>query len=123
MRAFLKYNHERYLRGRSSEVDKEVPLYKVENQPHIHYGKGSVILYALQDYIGEKSVNRAMRNFLEEYKYKAPPYPTSLDFIRHLEPEVPDTMQYLIDEWIKNITIYDNRLIYAKYSKINDDNY
>ena len=49
MREFLKYNHNRYLSGRSQEVDKEVPLYKVENQPHIHYGKGSLILFALQD--------------------------------------------------------------------------
>ncbi|MFT5901322.1 MAG: ABC-2 type transport system permease protein, partial [Bacteroidia bacterium] len=29
MREFLKYNHNRYLSGRSQEVDKEVPLYKV----------------------------------------------------------------------------------------------
>ena len=43
MREFLKYDHQRYLRGRSREVDKELPLYKVENQQHIHYGKGSVL--------------------------------------------------------------------------------
>ena len=67
MREFLKYDHDRYLRGRSRETDNEVPLYKVENQGHIHYGKGSVILYALQDYIGEEKVNFAMRSFLEEY--------------------------------------------------------
>ena len=70
MREFLKYNHNRYLRGRSGEYDKELPLYKVENQTHIHYGKGSVILYALQDYIGEEKVNTAMKNFLEQFKYR-----------------------------------------------------
>ena len=51
MREMLKYDHDRYLRGRSGEREKELPLYKVENQSYIHYGKGSVILYALQDYI------------------------------------------------------------------------
>jgi len=35
MREFLKYNHDRYLRGRSSETKKELPLYKVENQGYI----------------------------------------------------------------------------------------
>jgi hypothetical protein len=115
MREFIKYDHNRYLRGRSSETDIELPLYQVENQGHIHYGKGSVILYALQDYIGEEKVNRAMRGFLEEYRYQEPPYPTSLDFLRYLEPEVPDSLAYLIDDWFKEITLYDNRLKEANY--------
>lgn len=116
MREFLKYNHERYLRGRSSEVDKEVPLFKVENQGHIHYGKGSLVLYALQDYISEDSVNKAMRNYLEEFKYAGPPYSTSLDFLRHLEPVVPDSLKYLINDWFKEITLYDLRLTEADYN-------
>lgn len=123
MREFLKYDHNRYLRGRSGEIDKELPLYKVENQTHIHYGKGSVILYALQDYIGEEKVNTAMKNFLDEFKYKAPPYPTSLDFLKHLEPEVPDSMKYLIDDWFKEITLYDNRLKEATFKELPNGKY
>lgn len=113
MKDFLKYDMNRYLAGRSGETRKELPLYKVENQQYIHYGKGSVILYALQDYIGEEKVNRAMKNFLEEFRYSTP-YPTSLDFLKHLEPEVPDSLQYLLTDWFKEITLYDNRLMEAK---------
>ncbi|ADR21612.1 hypothetical protein MATR_07570 [Marivirga tractuosa] len=123
MREFNKYNHNRYLRGRSGELEKELPLYKVENQGYIHYGKGSVILFALQDYIGEDNVNKAMRGFLEEYRYKGPPYPTSLDFLEYLEPQVPDSMKYLIDDWFKEITLYDNRMTDASYRKIEDGVY
>jgi hypothetical protein len=123
MREFIKYDHDRYLRGRSGEREKELPLYKVENQQYIHYGKGSVILYALQDYIGEEKVNLAMKNFLEEYRYKKPPYPTSLDFIRHLEPQVPDSLQYLVTDWFKEITLYDNRLKEANYKKLDNGKY
>ena len=47
MKDFLKYDYDRYLRGRTRESEKELPLYQVENQGHIHYGKGSVILFAL----------------------------------------------------------------------------
>jgi hypothetical protein len=123
MREFNKYNHNRYLRGRSGELEKELPLYKVENQGYIHYGKGSVVLFALQDYIGEENVNKAMRGFLEEFRYKGPPYPTSLDFLEYLEPEVPDSLKYLIDDWFKEITLYDNRMKEATYRKIEDGKY
>ncbi|MBC2846331.1 ABC transporter permease/M1 family aminopeptidase [Winogradskyella flava] len=123
MRQFLKYDHDRYLRGRSGEREKELPLYKVENQGYIHYGKGSVILYALQDYIGEEKVNLAMKNFLEEYRYQKPPYPTSLDFLKHLEPQVPDSLKYLVTDWFKEITLYDNRLKEAKYKKLDNGKY
>lgn len=123
MREFLKYDHDRYLRGRSGEREKELPLYKVENQGYIHYGKGSLILYALQDYIGEDKVNLAMKNFLEEYRYKKPPYPTSLDFLRHLEPQVPDSLKYLVNDWFKEITLYDNRLKEANYKKLDNGKY
>ena len=123
MREFLKYNHERYLRGRSQETDGELPLYKVENQGHIHYGKGSLILYALQDYIGEDSVNAAMREFLEQTRYKGPPYATSMDFLSILEPKVPDSLHYLINDWFKEITLYDYRLKEATYSKREDGKY
>lgn len=123
MREFLNYNHNRYLNGRSNDSDNELPLYKVENKMHIHYGKGSVILYALQDYIGEEKVNRAMRNFLEEFKYKKPPYPTSLDFMKHLEPQVPDSLKYLVNDWFKQITFYDNRLKKASYTKTENGRY
>jgi aminopeptidase N len=123
MREFLKYNHDRYLNGRSNESAKELPLYKVENQSHIHYGKGSVILYALQDYIGEEKVNTAMRNYLEEFKYRKPPYPTSLDFMRHLEPQIPDSLKYLVNDWYKEITLYDNRIKEAYYKKLKNGKY
>ena len=123
MRKFLKYNHDRYLRGRSGERKKELPLYKVENQGYIHYGKGSLILYALQDYIGEDKINTAMRQFLEEFKYKKPPYPTSLDFLDYLEPQLPDSLKYLIDDWFKEITLYDNRLNKAFYKKLKNKKY
>lgn len=115
MKDFLRYDMRRYLRGRSSEVDKELPLNKVENQMHIHYGKGSIIMYALQDYVGEEKLNKAMRGFLEAYRYQEPPYPTSNDFLRFLEPEVPDSLQYLIADWIKDITLYDLRMNEASY--------
>ncbi len=123
MRKFLKYDHDRYLKGRSKEIEKELPLYKVENQSYIHYGKGSVVLYALQDYIGEDKVNEAMKEFLNQHKYKKPPYPSSLDFIECLEAKVPDSLNYLITDWFKEITLYDNRIKESSYKKLDNGKY
>jgi len=123
MKNFLKYDYNRYLRGRTTEREKELPLYKVENQGYIHYGKGAVILYALQDYISTDSVNAALRSFLEEYRYAPPPYPNSYDFLKHLEPRVPDSLQYLIEDWFKNITLYDLRLEEARAKELADGTY
>ncbi|MCI4671794.1 MAG: hypothetical protein MRZ79_26870 [Bacteroidia bacterium] len=123
IRQFLTYNHDGYLKGRGGERGKELPLYKTENQGYIHYGKGSLMLFALQDYIGEDRVNAAMRGLLEEYRYKAGPYPSTLDFLRHLEPQVPDSLKYLIDDWFKEITIYDNRLNEANYRVLDNGKY
>ncbi|MBB3700172.1 hypothetical protein KMW28_14630 [Flammeovirga yaeyamensis] len=114
MKNFLKYNMNRYLRGRSVEQEKEMPLYKVENQGYIHYGKGSLIMYALQDYIGEDSVNATLKEFLTEFRYKEPPYPTSLDYLNLLENKVPDSLNYLVNDWFKEITLYDYRLTNAE---------
>ena len=67
--------------------------------------------------------NQAMRDFLNEFKYKAPPYPTSLDFLKHLEPQVPDSLNYLIKDWFKEITLYDNRLKDANFKKLDNGKY
>lgn len=123
MKNFLKYDYDRYLTGRSFEREKELPLKEVENQSYLHYGKGSVIMYALQDFIGEDSVNAALKSFLAEYRYKAPPYPTSNDFLRHLQPKIPDSLQYLIGDWFEDITLYDYRIKEASLSEINASTY
>lgn len=123
MKNFLKYDYDRYLKGRSFEKEKELPLKEVENQMYLHYGKGSVIMYALQDFIGEDSVNAALKSFLTEYKYKAPPYPTSNDFLRHIQPKVPDSLQYLIGDWFEDITLYDYRIKEASLNEIDSNNY
>ncbi|NME67404.1 ABC transporter permease/M1 family aminopeptidase [Flammeovirga aprica] len=123
MRNFLKYDYDRYLKGRGSEREKELPLKEVEDQMYLHYGKGSIIMYALQDFIGEDSVNAALKSFLTEFKYKAPPYPTSNDFLRHLQPKVPDSLQYLIGDWFEDITLYDYRIKEASLSEIDSNSY
>ncbi len=123
MKNFLRYDMQSYLSGRKSETQEEQPLISVENQSYIHYGKGAVILYALQEYIGETKVNNALRNFLEAYRYKEPPYPNARDFMRYLQPEVPDSLQYLLIDWFEEITLYDLRVVSANAKALEGGQY
>ncbi len=107
---YTKYDVDRYMRGRASESKKEEPLYKVEGESYVRYPKGGVSLFAIQELIGEDSMNAAMKQFIDMYAYKEPPYPTTLDFIDVLESKVPDSMKYIIDDYLKQITFYDSRV-------------
>ena len=123
MQQFLENDHELYLSGRSSEPLYESPLYKVEHQNYVRYGKGSIIFYALQDYIGEEKVNAALKDFVKAYGYKKPPYPSTLDFLDCLKPHIPDSLGYILNDWFKDITLYDNYMKNASYKKLENGKY
>ena len=107
VRDFLKLELDRYLAARSGERIEELPLYRVENQDYIHYRKGSLVMYALKDYVGEAVVNRALQRLLALRGFKSDPYATSLDFLTILREETGPEHQQLITDLFEKITIYD----------------
>jgi hypothetical protein len=109
MRRFLRYELDRYLLGRAVEQKKELPLSRVENQPYIHYAKGSLVFYALQDYIGEDKLNQALRAFRDAHAFKGPPYPNTTELIARIREVTPPELQYMIDDMFEKIVVYDNR--------------
>lgn len=108
IRRFLKFELDRYLGGRKGDPLPEQPLIRVENQQHIHYRKGSLVMYLLQHRLGEDAVNRALSRLAARYKFKGAPYPRSLDLIAELrkEAKTPED-QALITDLFEKITIYD----------------
>ncbi|WP_027442695.1 ABC transporter permease/M1 family aminopeptidase [Erythrobacter cryptus] len=108
IRRFLKFELDRYLDGRKGDVLGEQPLARVENQQHLHYRKGSLVMYLLQHRLGEEAVNRALARLVARYKFKPAPYPRSLDLIAELrkEAKTPED-QALITDLFEKITIYD----------------
>jgi hypothetical protein len=123
MQQFLKYELDRYLRGRGGERRAENPLIYNENQSYIHYRKGSVVMYAIQDYIGEDSVNIALKRFAEKVAYQEAPYTNTLEFMPYLEAVTPDSLQYLLDDWFRDIILYDNRTTEATAKELPDGKY
>ncbi len=111
MRRFLKFELDRYLQDRGGELVEEMPLAQVENQQYIHYRKGSLVLYALRDYLGEDTVNRALRKFRDAKAFQEPPYTTAMEFLEFLRQEAPaPEQQALIDDLFLRITLLENKV-------------
>ena len=123
MKRFLKYELDRYLRGRSHERKKELPLILVENQGYIHYQKGGLVMYALRDYIGEDSLNEALRKYIKAVAYQQPPYTNSLEFLSYIKSATPDSLQYIIKDMFETITLYENKTDEAVFQKRPDGKY
>jgi hypothetical protein len=123
VKRFLKHELDSYLQGRSRETDKEQPLYKAENQGYIYYNKGSLAMYALRDYIGEKNVNEALAAFLRKNAYQDPPYTTSVELLSYIQSATPDSLQYLVKDLFKHIILYENRLLEARYQQVGNNQY
>ncbi|HJV60539.1 MAG TPA: M1 family aminopeptidase, partial [Albitalea sp.] len=113
MRKFLAYELDRYLTGRAFEQKKELPLARVENQPYIHYRKGSLVMYALADYLGEERLNQAIRRFRDAHAFQGPPYPNTTQFLAAVREVTPPELQYVIDDLFERIVVYDNRAVSA----------
>ena len=120
IRRFLRYELNSYLVGRTFERKKEMPLEFVEGQGYIHYRKGSVVMYALQDYISEDSVNIAFRRYNDDWAFREGIYPTSKDLLGYLDDVTPDSLKYLLDDFFRTITLHDNRTEEATYEELPD---
>lgn len=118
IRRFLKYELDQYLGSRKGEALEELPLNRVENQPYIHYRKGSLAMYLLQERLGEDAINRALRRFADKWRFKGPPYLRSVDLIDEFrkEAKTPEQQQ-LITDLFERITIYDMKVKDASTKK------
>ncbi len=123
MQRFLKYELDRYLSDRGGELLEELPLMLVENQPYIHYRKGSVNLYALKDYVGEAAVNRALSRFLAEFAFKGAPYPTTRNLLGYFREEAPEEYQAVISDLFEKIVLFDLAVEDASYIEAADGSF
>ena len=121
MKKFLQYEMNSYLRGRSQEREGENPIIKTEGQQYIHYNKASVVMYYLKEMIGEEKVNLALKNIINKFAYKNPPYATSLDVLDELKKVTPPELQYLITDMFENITVFSNRMVKAQFKKVDSE--
>ncbi len=123
MQRFLKYELDRYLEGRGSEALEELPLMLVENQGYIHYRKGSLVMYALKDYLGEEVVNQVLREFIADYGMQGPPYPTTRDLVARFRSAAGPEFQSIISDLFEKIVLWDLRAEDSSFTELSDGSY
>ncbi|MCA9708507.1 MAG: ABC transporter permease subunit [Myxococcales bacterium] len=114
MTKFLEYELDRYLRGRGQETEREMPLSLVENQQYIHYNKGSLVMYALREVMGEDVLDGVLAQYIRDVGFQAPPFTTSLELVERIRAAMPERFAYLVEDLLETITLYDNRMISAE---------
>jgi aminopeptidase N len=82
-----------------------------------------MVMYRLEQTVGENVVNRALRELLANYAFKPAPYPSSTDFLRYLRAAAGPKYDQLITDLFQKITIYDLRAKAATWKKQRDGSY
>jgi ABC-2 type transport system permease protein len=123
MRKFLKHSLNTYLRGRKGERKRENALMYNDGQGYIRYQKGSLIFYALSDYLGEEVLNSALKRYVEKVKFQSPPYTTSIEMVDYIKEVTPDSFQYLIHDMFETITLYDNKVNEVEVLELDNGKY
>lgn len=119
IRRFLKYELDNYLRNRGGEVLEELPLNRVENQGYVHYRKGSLVMYLLQDRLGEDRVNAMLADQLDKYRFSGPPYVRSTQLVDGFKglARTPEELQ-LVEDLMEKITVFDLKAPTATIRKL-----
>jgi len=121
--AMLQFELNRYLKGRSRETVKELPLMREENQAYIHYSKGAIAMMALADRLGEKRLNSALQKFLLKYKFNQDKFPTTLDLMDFIKEGANVEELAFITRVFYEINIYDLRLLSANTEPLANGQY
>ncbi len=95
---FITLQHELYEKGKKKAEQVEAPLYLVEHEEYIYYNKGAILMYELQNKIGEDNVNLALRAFIRDWNTRdgiqrqlQDRYATSQDLITYILDQTEDS--------------------------------
>jgi ABC-2 type transport system permease protein len=80
-------------------------------------------MYWLKEVVGERVVNGALAALLQQYAFKAAPYPNTLDFLRLLRAAAGPEHAALITDLFEKITLVDVKATSATAVKRPDGKY
>lgn len=118
---FLKNSLDTYLFSRQFSFKPERSLMEVETGQYIWYEKGAMVMYDLQDVMGEDVVNTGLNNFFLEFKYfEKGRYASPEDLYNTRYSVSPDSLKYKVDDGFKEIVFYENRVTDAKTKAVDN---
>jgi len=119
----LREEMDDYLRGRQKDTEGERTLARQFVRRYITYAKSMIAMYALQDYIGEKNVNNALKSIIDKFGFMENSYINALDLIKAYREVTPDSLQYVITDLFETITLFENQVLSANYEALNTKKY
>lgn len=125
---FLKMQLKEYLKGRAAENKNEKPLALTDGDPYIHYNKGALAMYALQQHISEEKLNEALHRFIKDWNAfggarQKDRYATTEDLLPYFRAVTPDTLQSVITELFETVTLYDTKVVEAQRKQLSNNSY
>jgi hypothetical protein len=99
--SLMAYNLRRYQSGRTFASKDEPSLLNLENlehQEYIAYGKGPIVLHALQKHLGDGTYHRVLRAFIEQHQYGM--QATLPELVKHFAENSPspDKVHHLFND-------------------------
>ncbi|WP_296386879.1 M1 family aminopeptidase [Winogradskyella sp.] len=112
-----------YFLGRSYAADIEPPVYKVDGQGYISYGKAFTVMMAMRDLIGEKQVNHVLKNLTDKHRNSISLDAHSIELLDAFYEETPTEYHRLIDDWFKKVITYDLAIEESTYKALANGTY
>ena len=66
--SLMAYNLRSYQSGRAFASKDEPSLLNLEQKEYIAYGKGPIVLHALQNHLGDDAYYKVLKSFIEEHQ-------------------------------------------------------
>ncbi len=105
VKRLVAYEQQRYFSGRARSNNEELPMYRADAS-HLVYSKGSAMMFALKEQLGEAVINTALRHLLQQHMYPAPPA-TTLDLMSYLKQDINQQQAQLVDDWFREVNVHD----------------
>jgi len=113
----------RYFSGRAFDGDMEPPVYKVQGQSYISYGKALTVMLALRDLIGESEVNKVLKTITDRYRDTNKLDATTIELLDEIYKVTPKAYHTLVDDWFKKVITYDLEIEDASYKALKNGTY
>ncbi|UTD14473.1 hypothetical protein HER15_02855 [Tenacibaculum mesophilum] len=113
----------RYFLGRAFGENIEPPIYKVQEEGYISYGKAYTVLMALRDLIGEKQVNDIVKTITHRHRFESSPKAHTIELLEEIYKITPEEYHPLVKDWFKKVITYDIAVEKSSYKELPDGTY
>jgi hypothetical protein len=118
-----KYNRDLYLRERSRAPRQERALMHVDDQAHLHYGKGMVAFHAMAEVVGYETIDRALATLVQECGGPLGRPITSIDLMQALQAQWPQQHKAMLHELLEQIAFVDSSITRAEVGSNTSEGY